>query len=99
MLMFAVLVVMCAAGLAPPAMAMAGGQDCSGPGCEHQIACGQPVAPQIPAGFSFDLVAMPAARERVLGPTKIDTRAVGPSPAGPAWQSRSPLGSRSPPAV
>jgi len=98
-LMLAVLAVVCAADLARPAMVMAGGQDCVGPACDDQIACGQPTQPQLSSGSSDHLVALPAAGEHVLGLAKTETRTVGPPPIRVIWQSLVRLASRSPPAV
>ena len=98
-LMLAVLGAVCVADLARPAMVMAGGQDCVGPACEDQAACGQSAQPQVSSGFSIHLVAVPASREHVIGLAKTETRTVGPPPARVVWQSLVPLASRSPPAV
>ncbi|HEU4367163.1 MAG TPA: hypothetical protein VFV05_02920 [Methylomirabilota bacterium] len=98
-LLLAVLVAACAAHLARAPMLMAGGQSCVGPACEDQIACGQPVQPQIPSGFSIQLVAPSASGEHVLVLVNTETRTIDPPPARVIWQSLAPLGSRSPPAV
>lgn len=98
-LVLAVLAALCATDLARPAMVMAGGQDCAGPACENQIACGQPTQPQISPGFSIHLVAVSASGERVPGLVKTETRTVGPPVARVVCQSLAPLASRSPPAV
>jgi hypothetical protein len=98
-LLLAVLVVACAADLAPASMLMADGQSCVGSDCEDQIACGQPTQPQIPSGFSIQLVALPASGEQVLTVVKTEARTVDPPPATVLRQSLAPLGSRSPPAV
>ena len=98
-LLLAVLVVACAADLAPASMLMADGQSCVGSDCEDRIACGQPTQPQIPSGFSIQLVALPASGEQVLTVVKTEARTVDPPPAMVLRQSLAPLGSRSPPAV
>lgn len=98
-LLLAVLVALCAADIARPAMVMAGGQSCLGPACEDQIACGQPTQPQISPGSSSQLVAVPASGERLLGLVKTGTRTVASPPPRVIWQSLAPLGSRSPPAA
>jgi hypothetical protein len=98
-LLLAVLVALCAADIAGPAMVMAGGQSCLGPACEDQIACGQPTQPQISSGSSTQPVVLPVSAERLFGLVKTETRTVDPPPARVVRQSLAPLGSRSPPAV
>lgn len=98
-LLLAVLVALCATDLAGPAMVMADGQDCAGPFCEVQIACGQPIQPQNSSGYAIHLVATPASGERLLQPARIVTRFVDLPSARVSWPSLGPSASRAPPAV
>jgi hypothetical protein len=98
-LLLAVLVVACAADLARASMLMAGGHSCVGSACEDQIVRSQPAQPQIPSGFSIQLVALPASGKHVLTGVTTEARMVDPPPAKVLRQSLAPLGSRSPPAV
>ena len=89
----------CVGDFARPAMVVAGGQDCFGPGCEHQISCGQPAQPQASSRSSIQVVALPAAVEG--GPTceRTETPAIGPPPLSIAWPSIGQIAPRSPPAA
>ena len=72
---------------------------CAGPGCEQQIACGQPDQATAPTRqFTGRIaVAVPAPIEVV--PPEGHTIVVAPSLATVGWQSIVPLAPRSPPAA
>jgi hypothetical protein len=97
--LMAVVGLLCVGDRAQPAMVVAGGQDCFGPGCEDQISCGQPAQPQASSRSSIQVVALLAAVE--AGPTleRTETPAVGPPPISVAWQSIGRIAPRSPPAA
>jgi hypothetical protein len=98
-LLLAVLVALCAAGLVGPAMAMADGQDCAGPFCEIQIGCGQPIQPQNTAPSPIHLVAAPTSRERLLPPARAEIALVDLSPPRLLSSTLGPPASRAPPVV
>jgi hypothetical protein len=89
----------CATDRTGVSMVMVQGQDCPGPACENQIACGGPQQLPISSGGSVDLRALPASDGLVLTVLETETRSVGPPPVKPIWPSLAPLGSRSPPTV
>lgn len=96
-----VIAIVCGGAFAQPAMAMANGQDCSGPGCDARLACGQPAQPQRLAGSSHDLsfVALPVTVS--VAAVEGDDTAVTPSPPlpPPASQPFGPSAPRSPPSA
>lgn len=97
--LLAVLVALCAADLAGPAMVMADEQGCTGPFCDIGIGCGQPTQPQTSSGSALHFVATPASGERLLPPAMGETRTVDRSPGRVTWQALGPPASRAPPAV
>jgi hypothetical protein len=98
-LLLTLLVALCAADLARPAIVMAGGESCAGPACETQITCGQPTQPHISSGSSIYVVAVLVPAEHSLGLEKTEARASDPPSARVTWESLGSLPSRSPPAV
>jgi hypothetical protein len=93
--------VICAATLVQPAMTFAGGQDCSGAGCDDQIACGQPTQPQASSGLSGNVsfVALPVTLRVAV--VECDGAAMTPSPPPPrpaSWRF-APSAPRSPPSA
>jgi hypothetical protein len=93
--------VMCAGAAVQPAMAHANGQDCSGPGCDDQLACGQPTQP--PATSSPSASISPVAVTVSVGPALTD-RGAGSLSAPPifpsaVWQPFAPSAPRSPPSA
>jgi hypothetical protein len=97
--LIAVAALLCLGELARSAVALATGQDCFGPGCEDQIACGQPAQPQASPGFSTQVVALGAAVRMDLAPPLRETVVVARAPAISSWQSVALFAPRSPPAV
>jgi hypothetical protein len=84
-----------------PAMTFASGQDCSGPGCDDQIACGQPTQPQASSGplGNVSFVALPVTLGAAV--VECDGRAMTPSPPPPrsaSWPF-APSAPRSPPSA
>jgi hypothetical protein len=87
--------------LAQSAMALAGGQDCAGPACDDQIACGKPTQPQATSGPAarVSLVAVAASvatdlievHDRITPASQPVTR--------PASRPFSPSAPRSPPSA
>jgi hypothetical protein len=96
-----VIAVVCVGAFAQPVMAMANGHDCVGPGCDDQLACGQPSQPQASSGSSqqLSLVALPVTAS-VAG-VEGDGTTVTPSPPLPpsASQPFGPSAPRSPPSA
>lgn len=87
--------------LGQPGMAFGGGQDCSGPGCDDQIACGQPIQPQATSGPSASI--SPVAVTVSVAPALIDahdgTLTAPPILSSSASQSFAPSAPRSPPSA
>ncbi len=98
-LLLAVIVAVCLVDLAGATMAVAAGQNCFGPVCEDQLACGQPAQPQASWGTSGRLVAVPTAVEAPSAPEKTATLAQVSPRARLARQPVAPLAPRSPPAA
>jgi hypothetical protein len=100
-LLLVALVVVCAADLTSPVMAMADGGPSVGSACETQVACGQPGQPQVSSGFpiQFVFVALPVSEERLVAPVETGARTVDRSPSRLPWKSLGPLAPRSPPTV
>lgn len=98
-LLLAILVGLCAAGLAGPAMVMADGQHCVETLCDMQIGCGQPVQPQDLSGSAIHLRATPASGGWLLLPARIVTRSVDLPPVKASWPTIGLLVSRAPPAI
>lgn len=91
---------MCGGELVQPGMALAGGQDCSGPGCGDQFACGQPTQPQ--ATSSAPGTVSPVAMMTSVTPAPIDTHSGSPPPlalSNLALQPFAPSAPRSPPSA
>lgn len=91
----------CVAALVQPAMALAGGQDCPGPACDDQIACGQPTQPQATSSPStgVSLVAVTASVSMALVAVHAPTTTGPPTLASPASQPFAPSAPRSPPSA
>lgn len=98
-LLLAVLVALCATGLAGPVMVIGDGQNCAGPFCEIQIGCGQPTQLRKAPASAIQLVATPASGERPLPPVGIEIRPVDPSPPRVSSSTLGPPASRAPPVV
>lgn len=99
MAVMVVVALSCVVGFVQPAMAAAGGQNCLGPGCQDQIACGQPAQPQASSGSSVQAAVLPATVGAGPALERIETPAIGPPPIRVAWQSVARLAPRSPPAA
>lgn len=99
MAVMVVVALSCVVSFVQPVMAAAGAQNCLGPGCQDQIACGQPAQPQASSGSSVQAVALPATVG--AGPVleRTETPAIGPPPIRVAWRSVARLAPRSPPAA
>jgi len=95
------IVALCAAALVQPAMALAGGQDCSGPACDDQIACGQPTQPQATSSPStgVSLVAVTASVPRGLIEVHARATTAPPTLTSPASRPFAPSAPRSPPSA
>jgi len=91
----------CAGALAQSAMALAGGQDCAGPGCEDQIACGQQTQPQATSGPSASVgpVAVIASVPTALFEVDAPTTTAPPPVSSPASRPFAPSAPRSPPSA
>jgi hypothetical protein len=96
-----VIAAICAGALAQPAMAFAGGQDCHGPGCDDQFACGQSPQPQATSSPSAGVapvavtVSITAARIDVSD----DSMTAPPTSSRPVSQPFAPSAPRSPPSA
>jgi hypothetical protein len=87
----------CLGGLAGPAMAMADGQGCSGPGCGQQIVASRPPQFQAPSAPVADLLAIPAHVGADLSLAQDGAPAADPPPARLVWPALAPFAPRSPP--
>lgn len=96
-LLLAILVALCATGLGP-AMAMADEQGCSGPFCDIEIGCGQPIQMQTLQGSALHFVATWASGARLLPLAAAGTRTIDSSVMRVTWRSLGPI-SRAPPLV
>jgi hypothetical protein len=89
----------CTGALVQSAMALASGQDCSGPGCD-QIACGQPLQPQATSGPSASVslvaVTVPVAAAMIEAH---GTMTAPPTLSSPASRPFGPSAPRSPPSA
>ncbi len=97
--LIAVGALVCLGGLAGPAMAIADGQDCSGPSCDQQVIASRCLPMPAPSGRIADLLAIPAAVVADLAPPRANTSAVDLPHVGLVWWLLAPLASRSPPAA
>ena len=89
----------CLGGLVGSAMAMADGQGCAGPGCDHQIASSRLLQFQTPSRSAVDLLAIPAAVAADLSLSQDEPPASRPPDIRLVWPSLAPFAPRSPPAV
>jgi hypothetical protein len=95
----AVAAITCLGDLARPTMAHANAQDCFGPACEDEIACGQPSQPQVTPERSASLVAVPTVVGIDSIPAATNILATGPPVPVQRWHLLSALAPRSPPAA
>ena len=72
---------------------------CAGPGCEQQIACGQPDRATVPTRQTTGPIAVAVPVPFKVVPPEGHTIVVAPSLATVGWQSIVPRAPRSPPAA
>ncbi len=89
----------CLGDLAGPAMAMADGHGCPGPGCDQQIAASRALHFEAPSRPATDLIAIAAAVVANLPLAQEYTAAMDAPHDWLVWLSLAPFAPRSPPAA
>jgi heme A synthase len=94
-------VAICAGALVQSAMAFASGQDCPGPGCDDQIACGQPTQPQATSSRSAGVTPVVVTASVPTASIVVDVRTTTAPPILSNLASRpfAPSAPRSPPSA
>jgi hypothetical protein len=96
-LLIAVAAALCLADVGTPAMVLADSQECLGPACDDQIACGQPAQPLLPSGLAGSLLAVPPATPVDVAPELTAAPSPGPPAVVTTGRPVVPFAPRSPP--